>query len=104
MPAREFLNELGQAIVWIEPTSIVLIEQDFNPRDRANWAVTTTGILVSTRDEFDKVISKWRSLELQLDWDGVESKGDRRMLTAWIFPPEMDEGTVATMTCRPQAN
>lgn len=95
--AKEFLNELANTIVWIEPIAIVLIERDVRPGEHVNWAATISPSLASTKDEFEKMVSKWRSLNLQLDWEGTESRGDRRMLTEWIFPPDIDESTAPGM-------
>lgn len=91
--AKEFLSELANTIVWIEPIAIVLIERDVRPGEHVNWAATISPSLATTKHEFERMVSNWRSLDLQVDWEGTESRGDRRMLTEWIFPPDTDEST-----------
>lgn len=69
-----------------ETIAHVLTERRSNARSNVNWAVTTSLLIASTREEFERVISRWRARELHLEWDGVAFRGERRMLVKWIFP------------------
>lgn len=85
-PARDFLNELADAITWFEPTALVLARRKGNAANGCNWSATTTPTSALTQDAFQEVISKWRATHLELDWSRIAFDGDRRLLVLWIYP------------------
>lgn len=86
-PARDFLNELADAITWLEPTALVLAQRKSNAANGCNWSAATTPTSAVTQDAFQEVISKWRATHLELDWSHIAFDGDRRLLVLWIYPP-----------------
>jgi hypothetical protein len=89
MKADHFIDELARAVLWIEPVSILLIELTTADESTVNWSVTISPVLQSTREEFEEVVAGWRQKQLRLDWEGVAFVCERRMLTRWLFPPDV---------------
>jgi hypothetical protein len=87
--AEDFIDELARAALWIEPVSILLIELRTSSASAVNWSVAISPVPGSTCEEFEDFVAKWRHRELQLDWDGVAFDRERRMLTRWVFPPDV---------------
>jgi len=88
--AIDFVTELANAVLWLEPASIVLAEVRHD-RTVVNWSATVSPVLAATQNEFDLVVSRWRDAGLQLDWEGAEFKEDRRVVVKWMLP--RSEGT-----------